>query len=220
MRKNRGRRMYKRKGRKGKARKPTVNVNRALAPVAQRYITKLKFAADVATGADGFVRINLNSIWDPLRSGAPSPDQPYGRDQLAILYNRYRVISCGWRFATPNAGTPLQIAALPSNETYTTTAFADIRENPRAKYVTQHPTGNCYVMTGKTYLPSLVGRTKSQYMADDRYQASINSNPAELAVLNIGVAVSNGQMVSNGQIINLLLEYTVEFFDVISLGPS
>lgn len=208
-----------RKARKGK--KPTVNVNRALAPIAQRYICKMKFAADASTGVDGFLRLNLNSIWDPLRTGGVSPDQPYARDQLALLYNRYRVIACGWRLTTPNNGGNIQVGALPSNDVFGTVAtpFSEIRENPRAKYFVQHNTGPAQLIKGKIYLPSLVGRTKTQYMADDRYQAQIDTNPLEAAILNIGVAATNGGMITTGQTVNVLLEYTVEFFDL-KIFPS
>lgn len=176
----------------------------------------MKFAADVSTGADGFVRLNLNSIWDPTRSGVVSPDQPYGRDQLAVLYNRYRVISCGWRLTAPNNGGNIMIGALPANEVYgiAATPFSEIRENPRAKYFVQHSTGNAQLLSGKIYLPSLVGRTKDQYMADDRYQAQIDTNPVEAAILNICAAATNGGMITTGQNVNVLLEYTVEFFDL------
>nr|UOF82841.1 capsid protein [Cressdnaviricota sp.] len=207
-------RRYRRKAKKA------VVVNRALAPIAQRYITKMKFAADVSTGADGFMRFNLNSIYDPLRSGSASPDQPYGRDTLATLYNRYRVISCGWRIQAPNTGGNIMVGCIPANETYTTTSFADIRENPRAKYYTQHATGAVQLLKGKVYIPSLVGRTKSQYMADDRYQSQIDANPVELAILNVGVAATNGGMLTTGQILNVLFEYTVEFFDIKTLTSS
>lgn len=215
----------KRKGRKQVKRRfakkrPTVNVNRALAPIPQRYITKMKFAADVSTDNAGYLRINLNSIWDPLRSGSASPDQPYGRDQLAILYNRYRVISCGWRLTAPNSGGVIQVAALPSNEVYNASLIADMRENPRCKYFMQHNTGEVELLTGKTYIPSLVGRSKAQYMADDRYQADVTANPSELAVLNVAVGTASGTLLTTGQIINVLLEYTVEFFDVKSLPIS
>lgn len=212
------RKQWKRKPRKSK--RSTVVVNRALAPIAQRYITKMKFAADISTDATGNYAINLNSIWDPLRTGGASPNQPYGRDQLALLYNRYRVVSCGWRITAPNAVSAMQFGTLPSNEVTAFTAFSDLRETPRAKYVMQHPGGPCIVIKGKSYIPSLVGRTKAQYMADDRYQALMTTNPNEAAILNITVANFNGVPITTGQVLNVLLEYTVEFFDVHILPSS
>lgn len=210
----------KRKQWKRKPRAPRVLVNRALAPIAQRFITKMKFAADVSTDNTGMSRFNLNSIWDPLRSGSATPEQPYAHDTLQSLYNRYRVISCGWRIQAPNTGGIIQVGCLPSNEVYVPSVFSDLRENPRAKYFTQHPTGAVSTLHGKVYLPSLVGRNKAQYMADDRYQAMTGQNPSELAILNVAVAASSGALLTTGQILNVLFEYTVEYFDVKTLPPS
>jgi len=217
--------MYKRKGarrvRKSKPRrKPTGLVNRALGPIPQRYICKMKFAADVSTDANGRLAISLNSIWDPLRSGAVNPDQPYGRDTLASLYNRYRVISAGWRMTAANNGGNIQFGAIPANEVLAPSNFSEVRESPRAKYFVQMAGGPTQLLKGKVYLPSLVGRTKAQYMADDRYQAQFDANPNELAILNLAVAATNGGLIPTGQNINLLLEYTVEWFDIKQLGPS
>lgn len=67
-------------------------------------------------------------------------------------------------------------------------------------------------------MPSLVGRTKAQYMADDRYQAVVTANPQEACWLNIYTGTNVGTFGS--AIINIQLEYTVEFFDVNQLNQS
>lgn len=197
--------------------KKTVNINTALQPIPQRYICKLKYADDVYTTVAGSYTMNLNSIFDPNRSGGGH--QPYGFDQLASLYNRYRVIACGWRVTAPSSTQTVQLGTLPANETVSVATFAELKENPRAKYVIQHVGGNVQTVSGKVYLPSLVGRTKAQYMADDRYQATVVSDPGELAILNIQ-ASNNGGVGINAQVINILMEYTVEFFDVKPLAQS
>ena len=71
--------------------RPTVNVNRSLQPFAQRYIAKMKYSEQLkvtgpAGGGLAAYRFNLNSIFDPNRTGFGH--QPYGHDQLAGLYNR------------------------------------------------------------------------------------------------------------------------------------
>jgi len=209
------RKQWKRKPRGGKRR--MVNVNRALQPIPQRYICKMKYAEDVSTdGVLGVYRFNLNSIFDPNRTGVGH--QPYAFDTMATLYNRYRVIACGWRITTPTSSTVLQTGAIPSNEPTTFINFPELKENPRAKYFTQNPGGPAIVLSGKTYIPSLVGRTRAQYMADDRYQADTASSPVELAILNIYTANSTGSPISAP--VNILLEYTVEFFDVKPLAQS
>lgn len=195
-----------------------TNVNRSLQPIPQRYICKMKYSETVATDGVGNFQFNLNSIFDPNRSGIGH--QPYGHDTLQTLYNRYRVISCGWRINAMLAGTvtPVQVGCMPANEVITWTSISELRENPRAKYITQNPGSSAVTLSGKCYIPSLVGRTKEQYMADDRYQAVMGVNPGELAILNLFSSTPGD--VGVAQTLQVLLEYTVEFFDVKHLAQS
>ena len=197
--------------------KKRMVVNRALQPIPQRYICKMKYSADVSTSSTGQYLFNLNSVFDPDRTGIGH--QPYGHDTLSLLYNRYRVISCGWRITAPTSlSTIIQLGALPSNEVVPIVSMDYIRENPRAKYHCQMPGGNCLVLSGKSHLPSLVGRTSQQYMADDRYQAQVGTSPSELAILNLFTATATGAPLAAP--INIVLEYTVEWFDVINVAQS
>lgn len=198
-----------------------VLVNTALHPIPQRFITKMKYSEQVNTDANGQYRFNLNSIYDPNSTG--TGHQPYGYDTLSTLYNRYRVISCGWRIqvnwqANQNA-QPVLVGAIPANEALTFLSLAELRENPRAKYINQNYGAETIALTGKSYIPSLVGRNKAQYMADDRYQALINSSPNELAILNV-VTGPNGLDSPASATIQIVLEYTVEFFDIKHLAQS
>lgn len=227
----RGKRVSKRKA---GARK-RVTVNKALQPIAQRYICKMKycdsFALNTDSSAFGTVvhRMRLNSLFDPNLSAAGH--RPYGFTQLmgtpgtadVGLYNRYRVISCSYSiYAAPAAGQTVQITALPSNEAVATSIGVNgsaLRENPRAKYITQTTGAPIKLLKGKVYLPSLVGRTKSQYMADDRFQAQSNANPLEAAVLNvylneIGDATGLPGGIPVSARLNITMVYTCELFDV------
>lgn len=196
-----------------------TNVNKSLQPVPQRYICKMKYSETVATTAFGnLYAFNLNSVFDPNRTG--TGHQPYGHDTLATLYNRYRVIACSWRVnVLMGASTaPVQVAAQPANEILTTASVNEMRENPRAKYIIQNTGAESRVLSGKTYIPSLVGRSKAQYMSDDRYQAQVGSNPLEAAILNICTSdvADAGAAVS----LQVMLEYTVEWFDIKHLAQS
>lgn len=200
-------------------RRPLTIVNRALHPIPSRFITKMKYSETVATSAVGnFYQFNLNSVHDPNRSGVGH--QPYGHDTLATLYNRYRVISCGWRINVlmGSATTPMQVAAMPANEALTIISVNELRENPRAKYIIQNTGAASQVLSGKSYIPALVGRTKTQYMSDDRYQAQVGSSPLEAAILNVVTSDVNdaGAAVS----LQVVLEYTVEWFDIKHLAQS
>lgn len=204
----------------GRRRRPTSLTNRALHPVPQRFVTKLKYSEVVTTaGVNAQYAMNLNSLFDPNRTG--SGHQPYGYDVLALLYNRYRVISCGYRLqlALGTTTVPVVLTAISANENLTATTASEIRENPRAKYLVQNPGAGAMTLHSKTYIPSLVGRNKAQYMADDRYQSTVISSPDELAVLAIQT-FSGADAPLTGVQVQVLMEYTVEFFDVKPLGQS
>lgn len=212
-------------GRAGKRRfrRKTVNVNRALQPIAQRYITKMKYCETYApTNSSGQAvwRVNLNSIQDPNRTGIGH--QPYGHDTFSTLYNRYRVISASYVVsAVSTLGYTLQIAAIPANEEFIGTSISEYRENPRCRFGVQTPGAPIKVLKGKVYLPSLTGRNKTQYMSDDRYQAQFGSSPAELMVLNLNTQqFDETSTISTGTVYQLTIVYTVELFDPKNLSQS
>lgn len=210
------RRIGRRRGRGGR----TTNVNRALQPIPQRYICKMKYAQTIATDANAQAVFRLNSVFQPPQAGGGH--QPYAFDTLSTLYNRYRVISCGWRIhaqAAPTDTGGLIVSAIPSNDTGIVWNPAEMIENPRAKYVINQAGGFCPVLRGKSYIPSLMGRTKAQYMADDAYQANVTTNPTENALLYILTSAKNGGNVP-ALPIQVLLEYTVEWYDVKRLLQS
>lgn len=196
-----------------------VNVNKALTPFAQRYITKMKYS-DVFTlslSNNGTYYFNLNSVFDPNRTGVGH--QPYGHDSLASIYNRYRVIACSYNITAYSGGSTIRVAAQPLNELYTATpSLSAICENPRSKWMIQIPGGNTKLIKGNVYIPSLVGRSKAQYMADDRYQAQSGSSPAEAALLGI-FGADVGDLAATISC-TITLNYTVEWFDSNILAQS
>lgn len=212
----RKKRMYRKKRIIRKKTGMLSTIGRSISPIPQRFITKLKYSTDLSTSSTGLWRLNLNSLFDPDRSGIGH--QPYGYDTLSAIYNRYRVISCGWRITCPSSVSVVQLGALPSNEDVTIVSMDYMRENPRAKYFCQNPGGQALVLSGKSYIPSLVGRTTAQYMADDQYQAQVNASPNSLAVLNLFTATATGGPLAAP--LNIMLEYTVEFFDINNLAQS
>lgn len=204
-----------------KKRSVTLYNTSGLSPLPARYITKHKYAEAVTVSAIGMGTYvwNLNSIWDPNRTGVGH--QPYAYDQMSNLYNRYRVIGCAYVISAISDGYKIQCCALPSNEPSPITNVSEARENPRAQYITQNPDGTLKVLKGYVSIPKLVGRTTQQYMSDDRYQADIVSSPQELALLQVytqGLNDDSGVNVS--ATVNILLEYTVEWFDIKTLDQS
>jgi len=204
----------------------TVNVNRSLQPFAQRYMCKHKYAEVRSVAGPiggGLVQYNwnLNSLYDPNLTGAGH--QPYGYDQMVDLYNRYRVYKVDYVVSAYNSAadgtTASVIGVLPSNEPLSVSGgVSELMENPRAKYITQINGGGLKVLKGSISLPSLVGRSKAQYMADDRYQALATASPSEQAILNIMAGAISGNAGSGGtatntMLLSISLVYHVEWFD-------
>lgn len=222
-------RRYKKKGiRKGGNRLTTVI--RGLQPFPSRYICKMKYVDALndiggpALSGYGNFQFLVNSGFDPNATG--TGHQPYGWDTMSSLYNRYRVISCKYVVSGTvySAGVPQDgiIGVVPANEGINspTGGVAEFQENPRSKFIQQTAAGDLRVLKGNVYIPTLVGRTKSQYMADDRYQALTNANPQEAAVLNVFFGRQDGLAVSVNADLNVTLEFTIEFFDVKNVGRS
>lgn len=201
-------------------RKPRVtNVNRSLQPFASRYIAKLKYSeAFTLDNANNYVQVmNLNSLFDPNRTGIGH--QGYGFDQLATIYNRYRVISCRYVINAYSGTSPIRFGCLPCNEIPPfTSSMSELCENPRAKWKVQMPNGSTSTIIGSVYIPSLMGRTKTQYMGDDRFQAQVTGSPQDLALLHItGQTLAD---VNTSITLTVTLEYTAEFFDPNPLDQS
>lgn len=208
-----GKRVMKHRGRRG-----AVKVLSNLNPIPARQIVKMKYADVFTTSvANAYnYNYNLNSIFDPNRTGVGH--QPYGHDQLSTLYNRYRVIACSYVVQAYSGSYPIRFGTLPANEVKTVGTIAELIENPRAQYKLQIPGGSTQLLRGKVYIPALMGRTKTQYMSDDRYQAQFGTSPQELAILNMSALT----MTEVGTDVNfqITLEYTVEVFDPNPLGQS
>lgn len=216
------RRKYKSKPRRPMKRrrygkgKRMVLKNTALHPFAQRFITKMKYSETVSTNASGLFSFNLNSINDPNRSGVGH--QPYGHDTLQTIYNRYRVIACSYRVTIAAGASPVMLACLPANEVLNYTTNSEFRENPRCRYTIANTGAGASTVSGKVYLPSLVGQSPGQYKGEDRYQAIMGNNPVEVAVLNL--KTSTIADVDTSATLNVTLEYVVELFDPKHISQS
>lgn len=212
-------RKQKRAGRK-MVKRSTKMINRALKPFPQRFITNMKYSETFVLSPalnNGLFYFNLNSIFDPNQSGVGH--QPYGHDTMASLYNRYRVLSASWALNFYSGGSVVRVACIPVNEQWSTTpSLSEVCENPRSRWGIQIPGGNTKQIKGSISLPSLVGRSKVEYTADDRYQATYGSTPTERAYLAIlGADIGDlGATIS----CTITLNYKVESFDIKHLPQS
>lgn len=158
--------------------------------------------------------LKLNSIFAPVAGG----HQPYGRDSLALIYQRYCVTGCDVRLKwSTNVVNPVLCTAaltLPGFlESMTGTGFSTIADQPNALTRLCGGVGApAVVMNFKFDLPRLLGITKSQYIANSAdYGSVMTASPAQSFFLSIAAA---------GPIVGALafvceyeLVYHVHFYD-------
>jgi len=190
-----------------------------------RYVT-LKytevFSQSIAAGVGTQQTMNLNSLFDPNRTG--TGHQPYGYDQLAALYNRYRVLKCGWKVTFGTLAGTINVLVVPVNGLINT-AIADAAtyqtaaELPFCVVKTQGGGGGpTIVISGNMSLNKLNGVTITEYLADDRFEAAIGASPTELMTLVVGTFNPGGS--TQAPIITVEMWFSVDFHDPISIGGS
>lgn len=199
--------------------KPTAVVNKAIAPFPQRFFTKHKYSTTFTINSlTPTYQFNINSLYDPDLTSFGH--QPYGRDQMAQLYNKYRVYGVTYMITGFQANNPIRVGALPSNTvTPPLSNMASLIEQPRAKYITQHPNAPRAVLKGYVNLPSLVGRTRAQYMADDTFSAQTSANPQENMILSILAQTLNDTGI-DGCSMTATFQFHCEWFDPIAFSTS
>lgn len=200
-------------------------VNRGISLIAPRYITKLKysdeFSLSSSAGVPALYQFNLNSLFDPDRTGVGH--QPYGFDQIAALYDKYRVFSVSWRIEAVGAtsGDCMRLTVVPAdgisfssltNRTY-------IMELPRAITKEQAFGQNKVQFRGRITLPRLSGQTSTEYKGDDTKWALTSASPVDALTLSI-FGCSPGTGVSTTSNIRITLVYRCEFWDPNSVAQS
>lgn len=210
------------KGRKGRSRrvKGTANLTKTISPFPDRTLVRLKYTERVQSNGTAMDYVwNLNSIFDPNLTG--TGHQPLGRDQWAGVYNRYRVYKVHYNIrALCDGATERWFAYAINNDTTAFTNFDQLCESSRSRsmpLVNQKP----LTLKGTSSLPKVNGRTRAEYMADDRYQATMGTSPAETICLHLGYINAAGTTVAaNAITMDVTFYFYVELFDAIQLTQS
>ncbi len=185
----------------------------------------LRYAESVTTstltGAANTNVFRLNSIFDP--NAAVGGTQPYGYDQAAALYNRYRVLKTRYKVSWLASTGTYNAAVVPSNGALNTnatdlTTFTGNLMNPYAKYATYNLGAKAPIFSGKHDLNVLGGVRQLEYLADDRFEAQIGANPAEVISLNILSQNPTGGTIVIAFFVELW--YEVDLHDPILQAPS
>ncbi len=189
--------------------------------ITLHYTELLTFNLATLTAVNSIWR--LNSIFQPYISGPGTGHQPFGFDQLAALYNRYRVLKCRYHITYMPSTASYFMAASPTNgnlATAVTTAatYTTACEVPRAWSSVQASTAYATIHAKTISLNDIGGVIWTEFLADDRFEAAVGSNPAEVVPLNIAFYNPSGGTISIS--CQLKLAYEVDLHDPILVNGS
>lgn len=172
-------------------------------PFRPQMSVKLRFTDTtvLTSGLNGaigdLIKFRLNSLFDPDFSAGIGQHQPYGYDQLATLYQRYKVTGALVEvvFTDPDQdGMTLAVQMQSHNNIYDMAGKTteELRMQPMTVVRTVSNSGKQRVAIRQFMPISTVSMiTKLQFQADnDIYTAFINANPAIVPRVHIGVGSS------------------------------
>jgi len=181
--------------RKTSSRKAARSISRSIAwkgqivpPILK---TKLRYAENVAASSAGgeytYV-FRLNSINDFDYSGGGH--QPMGHDELATLYENYRVTGVRWvvkAFSTDTTDArPMRCSAWVNDVTTSAATQNEGEEQPGAKNALALWGGRSEArLSGYTIIANELSLTTDQAESDDLTQASFGSNPNQVVYLHV-----------------------------------
>ncbi len=181
------------------------------------------------TGAGGILGVeqifSMNDMFDPDFTGVGH--QPYGRDQMALLYNRYKVtkITVNVIFSDPSAdGLFVVIMQSPPSQSVTLTGknLGDASEKPNTIIKYLNDSGSQIVNMGKQTYPmyKLAQVTPLQYKANlEDFAALTGVSPAKRPFLRIAIGSVRGT--AGTTCLGMVrLIYHVQWYDRVSLGQS
>ncbi len=165
-----------------------------------------------------FYQMNLNSIYDPDRTGAGH--QPMGRDQYAALFGAYRVDRCDYEVNLSNCSTLQPFSYRWGINPLTSGPVAGT--GPEAKRWNSGNGGanhSVIAIKGSTDLWTAASVSKARYQTDDVFVGGIGADPATTPTLQVYVAPFDGA--TSTQIdFNFRMTYHVKFFDPVYLSQS
>lgn len=185
--------------------------------VVMRYIEN--YSSDTGAGGTNDQLWNLNSIFDPDRTGVGH--QPMSHDEYAQLYNRYRVMKCFWNISIQknDVDTESLYMVVCATNTTPTLTYETAGEQKGAKTIIVNNNGaGVQTIRGSTRINVLTGETLSEFRGDDENEATMSTSPTTTAILHLVTGSNTAQVTAFH--VHVLLVYYVEVFDRIALGAS
>lgn len=180
-----------------RASKPRTLLLRGVRLIPDRYMCKLRYISNEPTRLTGTlggvknIRFSGNSLFDPDVTGVGH--QPYGFDQLASLYNSYRVFGSSIRVtfsvtSTSSSQGTLVTYVLPNPDNNVPVSILPAQEASRSRW---RMTGTAFANSGMQRIKHYQS-TRSIYglsamkAADADYSADVTANPAKMWYWNVG----------------------------------
>jgi hypothetical protein len=198
-----------------------------------RYTIGIGFTVDATTSnlVGGTVTFQPNSAFEPLDTYAP---QPYGFDQMAALYAKYKVLAFTLELEADPSGTAsvtfCQILSLlyqPPSGGVTLAgangALTAARPNVATVFM-----GNALSnrpASYRRYMPmqDILGVSKQEFDSNvEEYAAAVAANPVQMPTIQIGLSTVTSQGAASGANAMVLFTLTqrVQFFGRISQALS
>lgn len=175
----------------------------------------------------GYYQFRANSVYDPNLTGVGH--QPMGHDQLAALYDKYRVYNakivltaaCNTGYAAllairPHAGLNAYSGAATPDELWEQDGVVSTRligPSTAAVYSAGKLGASCNVAR-------IFGVTAASHRADDYFAATVGNNPQNQAIFNILLRTIDGGAATFNCFVTVEITYDVEFYDQKTLGQS
>jgi len=196
--------------------------------MAPRMVTTFKYSdtigLSIPTGVIGTYVFRMNSIFAPDKTagGGANPHQPYGHDQLATIYNRYRVYRFEYEIRIPNTTGDLIIAVTPFNgvspAATTIAGFDTACEYPKTIVKSIAAGANEIVIRKSVFLRAITGVPAVEYNTDDRFAALMSASPTE--VFELCLTYYNPTAATVAPFIKVKFVYHCDLFDIFSQTES
>ncbi len=179
--------------------------------IAPRIKSTLKYtnvvATTILTTAGYSASYKINDLYEVLAS----THQPYGFDQLATIYSRYRVVKFAFKISFSPSSDRLMVGVLPSTQAPTAVTNAATymlaAESPYAHSQALSFNGGPAVNFTEAYsINELTGTTRSQLEADDTYAANVTAEPSQKVYLTAFIYNPSTQSVTTSYTVTIWME--------------
>lgn len=198
-----------------------VTINEHGLGFPDRYETTLRYAAKfgiTGSGSGSAKVFNLNSLYDPDRSGIGG--QPQNYDQISQFYGTYWVAGCKWSVELVNANDMVVHCATLVSDDATTVDFSDIIMQPRSRKRTLGTSGSGaarWSVGGYCKTGTLHGQNYIE--ADPEDYASVGASPNDTAVLVVDAEAADGSTAYHVDCL-VTLDYDCIFMGRKRVSPS